>query len=185
MSWLAQIIVGVVLLYAGTAKLLNPEAFRGTLRLSHVPDRVADLAAPGIPAIEVAVGLALIGGDGVVRSAAFVAATLLLVAFMLWMAVVLRRGLSVSCACFGVKGRPVTPLALVRNGLLAVLAVSGALADGPALLEGGALASMAVAPAVAVLVALVAAFRLGAPELLHSKHQLEGIHFYKRSEDTA
>jgi hypothetical protein len=64
-------------------------------------------------------------------------AAVLLVAFIVVIAVVVRRGQRVTCRCFGPSAAPLTRRHLVRNSLLLAAALCGAAAGGGALHPGG------------------------------------------------
>jgi hypothetical protein len=90
-----------------------------------VPDRYAGVVAGGIVTVEAACALVvpvsavvgLIGCLGV------------LTVFCGGIVAVLSRGVTASCACFGATGAPLGRQHLVRNGLLAGIALGGLVAN--------------------------------------------------------
>jgi len=133
----SQALLAAVFGWAAASKLRGFAAFRqSVLRLGLVPDRYAGVVAIGIVAIESGCALAvplwpvvgLIGCLGV------------LMVFCGGIVVLLTRGVSASCACFGATGSPLGRKHLIRNGLLAGIALCGLLAGAPSDLHpGGAL----------------------------------------------
>lgn len=102
-STAARIGLGGVLLYAGVAKLLQPdEAVRAVQAYQILPPSVDDFVAYALPLIEVAIGVLLILGLGT-RLAAWIAG-LLMVVFIGGVASAWIRGLSIDCGCFGGGG---------------------------------------------------------------------------------
>ncbi|MEV6299143.1 MauE/DoxX family redox-associated membrane protein [Actinoplanes sp. NPDC051861] len=122
-----------------TAQLLPP----GSLPVTPVAwvVVVAEFAAVALMPVVPALGLGL--------------AALLLIAFGIATAVAVRRGQRAACRCFGaLSGRPLGVGHVVRNGVLAVLALSALLA----LFRGGALHPAGIVLAVvggSVVAALV------------------------------
>jgi hypothetical protein len=118
---IAAVIVGVVLLLSGAAKLFAPMW----------PAQAAELGAPRwvipvVPWVEVVLGALL--AAGVARSVAGWVAAALLGAFTVLIAVRLAQGRRPPCACLGrFADRPIGPGSLLRNAVLIVLAVVAAL----------------------------------------------------------
>ena len=107
---LARILVGVVLLVAGAAKLA---------------DRTSD-TPPAVPWLELLLGALLVTGVGG-RWTAVPAATLL-GAFTVVVVQRLRVGDTAPCGCFGeLSKKPVGYRTLLRNVVLVLLALVGAL----------------------------------------------------------
>lgn len=104
------------------------------------------------------------------RTAGFVAAAALLAVLTAGIAVVLARGTTAPCRCFGASATPLSARHLVRNGVLVVVAVLGLAAPagppgiGPALVAtlAGAVAGLLVTVADDVV-------ELFAPTSLSSK----------------
>jgi hypothetical protein len=145
-------LLGGLLIVAGVGKLIRVGQFRASLD-SYRLAAMRPLLAWLIPLTELAIGAALIAGvDG-----AGWAALGLLAVFSLALAVELAMGAApAACGCLVPGGELPAPLALVRNGALAVAAVAAALGVRPRLGEGFWLAGfVALWLLVAALAALV------------------------------
>jgi hypothetical protein len=135
-----QCFVGVVFLAAAVGKLRDYRAFVRSLSAMRVPPR---LAGPVIVA-EVAVPVLLaVGGTG--SRAGFVLAAVLLAGFT----VAIRWAKPATCHCFGSVAR-LGRRHLVRNAVLAVAAIAGAVLVGtpatlPAVILGGPLGVLGAA----------------------------------------
>ena len=113
---------GAALVVAGATKLARPTWVRDAAALG-----VPALLARPVPVVELGVGAAL--AVGLARRPLAFAALALFVAFSLVIARALAAGRRPVCACFGGwSRRPIGPLSLVRNGVLAALALVAALA---------------------------------------------------------
>jgi uncharacterized membrane protein YphA (DoxX/SURF4 family) len=103
----ARVVLGAVLLVAGTAKIIDPQASVAAVRAYELlPDGLATGAGWGLPLVEVVLGVLLLAGIAV-RPAALATAVLLAV-FVAAVASAAARGLSIDCGCFG-GGGPVSP----------------------------------------------------------------------------
>lgn len=106
MRWiglLARLVLGAVLLVAGVLKVPHPEASVTAVRAYQLlPLELADPVGRALPIIEVIVGALLI--LGVLTRWAAVAGGLLMVAFIIGIASVWARGISINCGCFGDGG---------------------------------------------------------------------------------
>ena len=117
----AAIVLGIAFVVAGASKLAAGSAWRA---------QAAGLGAPAwsvrpLPWVELALGAVLI--TNLVRRAAAIVALGLLLAFSVLLVARLREGRHPPCACFGAwSARPLGPGHLVRNGVLAVLAIVAA-----------------------------------------------------------
>lgn len=124
MTWVLGAVVGLVLVFAGTAKLSGRDAWRAQARALGAPPWVAAV----LPPVEVVLGAVLVFGLGSPWAA--LAAAGLLTAFTVAVVVRLARGQRPPCACFGrVASRPIGPLTVVRNVVLVGLAVAAAVAS--------------------------------------------------------
>ncbi len=126
-STVARLVLAAVLLVAGAAKVLDPQASVAAVRAYQLlPASVETLVGWGLPFVEVVLGLLL--AAGVFTRACGVAASVLLVGFVAGVASAAARGLSIDCGCFG-GGGAVDPgqtryaSELVRDGVLLLLAV--------------------------------------------------------------
>lgn len=115
----ARMLLGVVFVYAGALKTLNPEGFADAIAAFQIlPGPMINIFALGLPPFEVLVGLMLIFG---LRPRLAVFATLIMSAvFTAAIALALGRGLNVDCGCFGLgpASRQKTIIALVRDLIL-------------------------------------------------------------------
>jgi uncharacterized membrane protein YphA (DoxX/SURF4 family) len=117
----AAVIVGVVFLVAAVTKLANQEGWRS---------QAAALGVPGVVAVVVPYTEAVLGALLVVQLGrhlvAWLAAALLLAMTMLLVAR-LAQGERPPCACFGaLSAKPISAALVVRNLVLAALAVAAA-----------------------------------------------------------
>jgi len=173
LSWLLlalQVILSAVLLVAATEKTLRAEEFFAALRLSHLPDGAIAPLGVAVPALELALALALLLAPARWLPLAFAAAALSLAAFTAWMGWVRARRLRVRCGCFGPGGGYVGPRTIGRNLLLLALALGGlALAvQVPTPLPGPSLAMAVAVTSLGVCLALLVALRVAWPHLILS-----------------
>lgn len=106
-STAARLLVGGVLLVAGTLKVLDPQASVAAVRAyALLADGPATIVGWGLPFLEVVLGVLLVAGLAV-RPTALVTAGLMVV-FIAAVASAAARGLSIDCGCFG-GGGPVPP----------------------------------------------------------------------------
>jgi uncharacterized membrane protein YphA (DoxX/SURF4 family) len=105
--WLAlagRLLLGGVFVVSGALKLPDPAAaVRAVRAYQLLPEPLVAPVAFGLPALEIAIGLALIVGL-FVRTAAL-ASALLLVVFIAAVASAWARGLQIDCGCFGGGGQ--------------------------------------------------------------------------------
>ena len=107
LSTAARLVLGGVLLVAGGAKVIDPQASVVAVRAYELlPDGLVTPVGWGLPFLELALGVLLLLGIAV-RPAAWVAAVLL-AGFVAAVASAAVRGLSIDCGCFG-GGGPVPP----------------------------------------------------------------------------
>jgi hypothetical protein len=139
--------LAIVFAIAAIAKLADIGGFRRTLVEFGVPPGASRAGAVGIPLAELAVA-ALLVPTSTARIGA-IAAVILLAAFCLGIARVLRRGEQPDCNCFGnAHSKPVGPWTLARNAGLAGAAALVALA-GPGAAIGEAALAAGLAAAIA------------------------------------
>ena len=119
----ARLILGVVLLIAGALKLPYLDASIQSVRLYQLlPWEVTSLVGTALPIFEVVIGLLLITGTFTRISA--IAGSVLMLAFIIGIASVWARGISIDCGCFGGGGeieasKTQYPLEILRDtGLL-------------------------------------------------------------------
>ena len=153
-------LLAAIFLVAATGKLLDRQGSRRALQAFGVPDRFTVVAGWLLPVAELTVAAALLIRPSARWGAA--GALLLLAVFIGAVAQAIAHGRSPDCHCFGqIHSEPAGPATLVRNLVLAVLAVVIlAAGPGPSLdggvrsLTGDQLALVAVS-ILAVLLALV------------------------------
>jgi uncharacterized membrane protein YphA (DoxX/SURF4 family) len=108
--WLStamRLVLGVVLLVAGAAKVIDPQASVAAVRAYELlPGGLVTVVGWGLPFLELVLGGLLLAGIAV-RPAALATAVLLAV-FVAAVASAAARGLSIDCGCFG-GGGPVPP----------------------------------------------------------------------------
>jgi peroxiredoxin len=151
----ARIAVALVFTVAGTAKLLDREATRMTLTEFGVSER---LAAPGtvvLPVAELSTAVLLLVTMTAVWGALAAFALLLVFAFAIGRVMV--RGVRPDCNCFGqLRARPVGPMTLVRNGVLAAITAWIVIA-GPGKSLGAALSGLSGTAWLAIVAGLLLA----------------------------
>jgi protein-disulfide isomerase len=123
---LARLVLGVVWLWAGWAKLRSPRSFTQVVRAyDATPEWLSKAIGYGLPVLEICLGVLLIVGV-VVRMTAIVSA-LLLVVFAIGLIQAAARDIQLSCGCFGgggaTGGKTTYTLDLLRDAGLLVLAV--------------------------------------------------------------
>jgi uncharacterized membrane protein YphA (DoxX/SURF4 family) len=102
-STVVRVALGLILIYAGFAKLVEPsQALRAVQAYRILPPSIDDVVAIGLPLLELTVGVLLVIGLGT-RPAAWVAGGLMVV-FIAAVASAWIRGLSIDCGCFGGGG---------------------------------------------------------------------------------
>ena len=121
----ARLVLGVVVLVAGLLKVTQLDASIQSVRLYQIlPWDVAAYVGTALPIIEIATGLLLITGTFTRISA--VVGSLLMLAFIIGIASVWARGISIDCGCFAAGGEvdpsaTQYPLEIARDvGLLAL-----------------------------------------------------------------
>ncbi|MBW8765375.1 MAG: DoxX family membrane protein [Geodermatophilales bacterium] len=132
LPWLgtvARLLVGGVFVVAGALKLPDPAAAVRAVRAYRLlPEALVAPVAFGLPAVEIAVGLALLAGV-FVRTAAIASAVLLAV-FIAAVGSAWARGLQIDCGCFGnggqvAAGQTAYPAEILRDIALLLAALSG------------------------------------------------------------
>ena len=99
----ARLVVGGVWIWAGLLKLPDPESSVTAVRAYQLlPASAAEAVGRALPMVEVVVGVCLVLGL-LTRVSAAVSA-LLQVAFIIGIASVWSRGISINCGCFGDGG---------------------------------------------------------------------------------
>jgi uncharacterized membrane protein YphA (DoxX/SURF4 family) len=116
-----RMIIGFILLSAGTAKILmNGDRLSRAIRdYELLPTWAAGLLAKWLPWFEVALGTLLIFGIWT-RSVAAASAFLLII-FILAVIISLLRGKDIDCGCFGRNAQKVSWRIATRNAMLLIL----------------------------------------------------------------
>jgi thiol-disulfide isomerase/thioredoxin len=124
-----RILLAGVFLTAAIGKLSDLSGSRAAVREFGVPRRLADGLGTALPGVELITCVALLLQPTAIVGAALSLA--LLVGFTAGIAGAILRGEAPDCHCFGqIHSEPAGPSSLVRNGMLAALAVVN-LVDGP------------------------------------------------------
>jgi peroxiredoxin/uncharacterized membrane protein YphA (DoxX/SURF4 family) len=143
-----RLVLAVVFLTAGIGKLLDLAGSRRAMSDFGLPGGAANIAGTLLPLAELATGVALIFVPTARWGA--IAALVLLIAFIAGIGLAMARGEEPDCHCFGqIHSAPAGPLTLVRNAVLAALALV-ILAHG----SGPAIDTWVNARSAAVLVAI-------------------------------
>ena len=131
-----RLIVLLVFAMSAFSKFRSGGALRAfaasTAAMTGLEHRVAKVAAPLVAGLEVAVVALLAVPIQVTSRAGDILAVLLLVAFDTTIVATIRRGVTVSCQCFGNSESPVGWKDVARNLLVMVLAVGALLSVPPA-----------------------------------------------------
>ncbi len=139
-----------VLGFAGVRKILDIERSRDAMVALGVPASLVGFGGWALPAVEIAVGVALLPPPA--RFVAGICAAVLLGSFTVLLAVNLLRGRHPVCACFGAQSsKPISWYSVARNALL--LALSGLVISGYDPHIAGRVAVLSVAVLVAVALA--------------------------------
>jgi hypothetical protein len=134
-AYCAALLVAAVFLRAAVAKLADRTGTRAAFRTLGLPPSTATV----VPAIELVLVLTLVVAPG--WGAALALA--LLAAFTTFLALAVRAGVQGGCNCFGNARRaPVSWIELLRNGLLAAIALIAIAASKPTVPDPGAVATV-------------------------------------------
>ncbi|MDQ1741949.1 MAG: hypothetical protein QOE23_288 [Pseudonocardiales bacterium] len=147
-----RVLLGVVFAVSVTGKLRDAAAFTDATRRL-LPMRWASrdrVIANSVGAVEFIV-VALLAYPGTSRLG-FALAAILLIAFSVAIRAALRRGVHAPCRCFGASDTPLGRRHLVRNGLLLVIALLGALTPSGPLTPSGACLAVGTGLVLATLV---------------------------------
>jgi hypothetical protein len=117
-------IVAVVLAVGGISKLGAPDASGASLRSLGIPASPTLVRFLAFCEIAIAVIALVVGG-----TLGALAVTFAFVAFTLMMYLLVRKGSSASCGCFGQADTPPSSLHVVANAICAALAAAAAALD--------------------------------------------------------
>src|SRR4051794_25708998 len=128
-----RVLLAAVFVTAGVGKLLDLEGSRSAMRDFGVPEGLTRLTGTLLPIAELAAAVMLILKP--TAQAGAVLALLLLLGFIGGISNALRKGMAPDCHCFGqIHSAPAGPETLIRNGVLAALALFAAIqGPGPAI----------------------------------------------------
>jgi len=119
LSLLFRLFLGVLFLYAGFIKIVDPPGFAQALYNYHIlPGWIINPLAICLPWAEMMVGASLLAGI-MIQGGALVVSGLLAI-FAVVLGISLIRGLDVACGCFSTSSsaEPITWLYLVRDLIL-------------------------------------------------------------------
>ena len=137
-GYACAVVLAAVFVRAGVAKAVGGGATRDGFAALGAP--APAFTARAVAFVELTLAVLLLASP----RAGGVAALVLLAAFTVFLAGAVRRGVTAGCNCFGAaRVDPVSPVDLLRNGLLVLLAAAALLAGEPAVPSplGGALAA--------------------------------------------
>jgi uncharacterized membrane protein YphA (DoxX/SURF4 family) len=124
---LARLILGIVLIWAGVAKVTKPALSARAVRAYQIlPYDFAGYVGYALPVLEILVGLLLVAG--LFTRASAIVGGLLMLAFIIGISWAWAHGLALDCGCFGGGGTIAAsqtqyPLEILRDvGLLACAA---------------------------------------------------------------
>lgn len=99
-----RLFLGAVLIYAGATKIGHPlTSQRAVQAYELLPDGLANTIGLALPFLEVVLGVLLV--LGLFTRLAAIAATVLMVIFVLGISQAWARGLTIDCGCFGGGGK--------------------------------------------------------------------------------
>lgn len=125
LEWALRLGLGGLLVYAGAIKAADPTQFAVEITNYRFLPWLAPWLAVTLPAVEIALGMALIAAPLAWRRAAALGTAGLMAVFTVAVAQVMARGIDVECGCFGSGTGPVTMLTVARD--VALLAAAAAL----------------------------------------------------------
>lgn len=100
---LARLVVGVVWIIAGAAKIRDPaESVRAVRAYELLPEVAVPAVGYGLPLLEIVIGILLV--LGLLTRLSAIASALLFVVFIAGIASVWARGITIDCGCFGGGG---------------------------------------------------------------------------------
>ena len=171
---IAQLGIGALLAWAGAAKLLETNEFRGTLRLSGLPDSLANVLAITVPLLELVLAALLVLAAGSSLIWMFLLSAALFASFAAWTLEVKVRGLNIRCGCFGSHGRQISWETVLRNVALVAFSLTGAALAHytESVLPGLSTWSLIATTAGLAVIGLVTAFRQNEHALILSMERL-------------
>jgi uncharacterized membrane protein YphA (DoxX/SURF4 family) len=137
--WALKLGLGGLFLFTGAVKLADPTAFAIEIHNYQLLPALAPWLAATLPAIELAIGLAIVAGTRPWLRAGGLACAAMMAVFTVAVGSAVVRGINISCGCFGSGGSPVTLATVARDVVLLAAAVAILrLSAGPATPTGSA-----------------------------------------------
>lgn len=121
---LFRLVLGIMFLYAGVVKVIDPHGFAQALYNYHIlPGWMINPVAIILPSVELVVGASLL--VGICTQGGALLASALLAIFAVALGISLIRGLDIACGCFSTSSsaESITWLYLVRDIILFVMGV--------------------------------------------------------------
>ncbi|HEX7821951.1 MAG TPA: MauE/DoxX family redox-associated membrane protein [Sphingobium sp.] len=131
LGYAVHVMVAIILVSAGAAKLRNWPRFRATVMDYRIlPERTAAFAAAALPPLEMLLGISLLLQMGSIPGLATAA---LLLTFAAAIAINLYRGrTAIDCGCsFAHEGQPIRSAMVVRNLVIAAALLAATAAPSP------------------------------------------------------
>jgi uncharacterized membrane protein YphA (DoxX/SURF4 family) len=126
-----RVLLGGLLLAAGALKLRAPASFATEIANYQLVPALAPYLAATLPAIELVVGIALVGLPRRWRRSAALVALGLFAAFLVAVTSAFLRHVNIACGCFGAGGGPISALTVARNSCLVLAAAALLALEGP------------------------------------------------------
>jgi uncharacterized membrane protein YphA (DoxX/SURF4 family) len=121
--WGLRLCLGGLFVYTGVVKLADPTAFAVEIHNYQLFPALAPILAGSLPAIELAVGGALVLGPRPWLRAGALSCVALMVVFTAAVTSAVARGINISCGCFGAGSSPVTLVTVARDVILLAASV--------------------------------------------------------------
>jgi uncharacterized membrane protein YphA (DoxX/SURF4 family) len=122
--WALRLALGGLFLYTGAIKLADPAAFALEIHNYQLFPALAPWLAATLPAVELAIGAAIVAGTRPWLRAGGVACAGMMVVFTAAVGSAVARGINISCGCFGSGSSPVTLATVARDVVLLVATVA-------------------------------------------------------------
>ncbi len=131
LGWSLRLGLGGLFVLAGVLKLAQPTAFATEIVNYRFLPELAPYLAATLPAIEIALGVALVAAPVQWRRAAALAMAGMLAVFTAAVGQVVARGINIDCGCFGGGSGPVTAWTVLRDIALLGAAVAAVRLSAP------------------------------------------------------
>ena len=123
--WALRLALGALFVFTGAVKVADPSAFAIEIHNYQLFPVLAPMLAATLPAVELAIGAALLAGPRPWVRAGALASAALLAVFTVAVGSAVVRGINITCGCFGAGSGPVTWMTVIRD--VALLAASAAI----------------------------------------------------------